>query len=88
MMCSHFDHRQLNKHGWIITVELYGSTIAQWKVGTTEQYDVTVDDGDVTSITIDGERKMTDDDLTSNMDVSVDVDAHQLCTKCGQRQEL
>ena len=52
MMCSHFDHRQLNKHGWIITVELYGSTIAQWKVGTTEQYDVTVDDGEITSITI------------------------------------
>jgi len=67
---------------------LYGSTIGQWTVGKTDQYDIETDDGDITSITVNGETKMTEDDLTPNMDVSVDIDAHQLCTKCGWRQEL
>jgi hypothetical protein len=88
MNCTHFNHRELDKHGWVITVQLYGSTIGQWKVGEADQYDIETDDGEVTSITVNGETKMTEDDLTGNMDVSVSVDAHQLCTKCGWREEL
>jgi len=88
MNCTHFDHRQLDKHGWVITVQLYGSTIGQWKVGETDQYDIETEKGVVTSISINGETKITEDDLTSNVDVSIDIDAHQLCTKCGWRQEL
>ncbi len=86
-MCPHFSDHELHEQGWVISVSLYESLIDSWRVGSTDQFTIDVDDGIPQRITIDGETVM-DEALTTNMDVSVDVVAFQRCSKCGKKEQL
>lgn len=87
MICTHLSEREIHTKGYTLSIELYGSTIDSWTVGSFEQFTVESTDGEITEVAVNGETKYTDDDLTENMEVGLEFHTVQRCAKCGWRND-
>ena len=87
MICTHLSEREVHTKGYTLSIELYGSTIDSWTVGSKDQFTIETDDGKITQVTVNGETKWDEDNLTENMMVSLDCHTVQRCSKCGWRDD-